>query len=57
MAWRGVCSFVSSDWPHGSSDADVTHSHFKPLFEGGRRPPRSTQRNFRRGDLEVIAFN
>ena len=31
--------------------------NFKSLFGGGRRPPRSIRPNFRRLNIEVIAFN
>ena len=61
MAWRSVSSFVSSASGLVASFRAVRgcyHPHnCKTQFEGEPRPTRSIQPNFRRLDIEVIAFN
>jgi hypothetical protein len=61
MAWRRVSSFVSSTlglWLHSAPlEAAITHTTAKLNFEGERHPMPSSQPNFRRPDIEVIAFN
>ena len=56
MACRSVSSFVSHDLGLGPCDAAAIHAASN-LYSGGRRPPRSIRPNFRRLNIEVIAFN
>ena len=53
MAWRSVSSFVSRDLDPRLADAVIAHS--LQASKGEPHPRRSTQPNFRRPDIEVIA--
>ena len=61
MAWRSVSSFVSSAlglWLYSALlEAAITDTTARTQFEGERHPTPSSQPNFRRPDIEVIAFN
>jgi hypothetical protein len=57
MAWRGVSSFVSRELGLPPSGAAITHSTCEAQFEGEPRPMPSYRPNFRRPDIEVVAFN
>jgi hypothetical protein len=57
MAWRRISSFISRLVALFRAIRRCYHPHnCKPQFEGAPRPTRSIQPNFRRPDIEVIAF-
>ena len=61
MAWRRVSSFVSSAlglWLYSAPlEAAITHTTAKLNLRASATLRRRVQPNFRRPDIEVIAFN